>query len=709
MGARWRGAAILCLVPALLAGCLTMDEPPPTTSPPPASPSASAQATPSPRPSEPPRPQDELVIAVQGLPDRLLPPAADLADSIALDLVHRTLYRLGDDLAPKPDLATALPSPSRDGLTWTIALDLEGARFASGRPVTADDVAGSLSLARAPTCVMDSDVCATALAHLDSAEPSEDGTGVVLRLTDAFSPLLAELLARLPILDMTAVDAGASAIVTRAGDLEPTAPDALVTAVFRAVVADECLTEEPPHGCRLADHAPDLEAMLTGAGVTLPRLAPFTDPTGQVDRAAYANALLDRVAALGQVLTGTGRDRRAAALGLLDGFVPALGAGPYRVTTVVPGERMLLTPVPGQSDPPGIARIVLEVVADPSVAATRLQAGDVDWVPRTDQDLAGAINGSGRPARAGVRPLGASWVVVFNTRRGRPYRDKLTRAAFAACIDRAGLTERVGGGAAIPADTPLAAGSWAMEGGTGTGRDVARAEQLLDLAGWSIGEDGIRVRDGQRLSTSVALRTSQVRLLAMMQAAAGQLRECGIELTIEDLDVTGDRLLEQLRWPNDFDTLLALRSLGVDPDADLQAFESTHVTTDDPAHEVDSNPGGFRSAGIDRRLARARATLDQAERTDLYGEVQDLLATEVPAWWVWYETGWSAIADRVRGPDGEPVDPSGARYEHDIRTWSLLPMGSETPAPSRASPVVETPPEAPDASASPAGTASDAP
>jgi peptide/nickel transport system substrate-binding protein len=278
-----------------------------------------------------------------------------------------------------------------------------------------------------------------------------------------------------------------------------------------------------------------------------------------------------------------------------------------------------------------------------------------------------------------VRPLEASWLVVFNTRKGHPYADALTRAAFAACVDRDGLTASVGGGEAIVADTPLAAGSWAMGPDEGRGRDVAWAERRLDSAGWSVGDDGIRVRDGKRLSSTVALRGSQVRLLAMIQAVAGQLRECGIELTLEDLDVTGDRLLEQLRWPNDFDTLLTLRALGADPDTDLQAFESQHATSAD--HVSGSNPGGFASDGVDERVARARTTLDQDERTTLYGEVQDLMTTQVPAWWVWYETGWSAVADRLRDADGDPIDPTRPRYEHDIRSWTLLPIATPSPSP----------------------------
>ncbi|MEZ4596951.1 MAG: hypothetical protein R3C32_08995 [Chloroflexota bacterium] len=57
------------------------------------------------------------------------------------------------------------------------ALALDGARFASGRPVTAADVAGSLDLARSPTCKL-GDLCATAINQLDAAETAQDGTAV---------------------------------------------------------------------------------------------------------------------------------------------------------------------------------------------------------------------------------------------------------------------------------------------------------------------------------------------------------------------------------------------------------------------------------------------------------------------------------------------------------------------------------------------------
>ena len=392
-----------------------------------------------------------------------------------------------------------------------------------------------------------------------------------------------------------------------------------------------------------------------------------------VDAAAYANELLDRVASLGQVLSRTGTDRIAAALPLMDLSHVSLGSGAYRIVGGEPGTSIELAAVPGHvAGPPGIPRITLQVIADPAVAATRLLSGDVDWVIRTDMTQATAmrtLEGVG----AGLRPLPSQWSIVFNTREGRLYADERVRRAFAMCVDRAGLTATTGGGEAIEATTPLTPGSWAMTPPAASQRDVAGANRLLDEAGWVRGADGIRSRAGTRLSSAIALRSSQASLLAFVQGVSTQLRDCGIELEVQDLDLTGDSLLQQLRWPNDFDTLLTMRALSADSDPDVQAFESSHATSAD--QEVDANPGGFHSTEADKLIRQARRTTDRAARTDLYGRLQDVLDASVPTWPIWYATEWSAIADRVRGPDG-PIDTSKPDYAWDIPAWTLAPRTS---------------------------------
>ena len=657
--------ASLVVIGSIVTGCLSLDEPSPSVE-------SSIALPPSIAPSLPPRDPDALIVAVASYPGQLLPPANDEASDLLLNLLYDPLYRLDEQLVPHPQLAAALPTVSKDGLTWTIDLAPGDLRFTNGDPLTAADVVASLKLARSPTCSLGRDLCSTALDVLDSVEAVDDHQ-VRLTLTQPYAPFLAEVLAQLPILDDTAVQAGVAMIERGATGTPADAPDKLVNQVYKAVGADACLVEQPPAGCDLKDHTPALELMLTGAGLGLPSRQMFTNDTGQVDEAAYANELLDRVASLGQVLTRTGTDRLAAALPLLDLSDRPLGSGPYRVVGLHPGVSVDLEAVPGHlPTAAAIPRVSLQVMPDPAVATTRLLSGDVDWILRTDAEQAAAIDAvSG--ARAGLRPLQSQWTMVFNTRAGRPYADSSVRRAFAECVDRESLTTQVGGGEAITATTPIAPGSWAMHPPSPTGRDVAAANRLLDEAGWVVGSDGIRVRDGKRLSSAIAVRSSQSNLLAFAHSVATQVHDCGIELQVDDLDLTGDSLFQQLRWPNDFDTLLTMRALGADPDADLEAFESSHATSAD--QEVDANPGGYHSSEADQLIRQARETTDPTVRADLYRRLQDVLTRDVPAWSIWYDTEWSAIADRVRGPAGR-IDPRLPRFAWDIAAWTLAASGA---------------------------------
>ncbi len=651
------------VVTSMVTGCLSLDEPSPSTQP-------SLGPTPSPAATAAARDPDTLIVAVPEYPASLLPPAQDEASQLLLDLLYDPLYRLDEHQVPRPRLAADLPSVSDDGLTWTIDLASGDPKFADGSPITAADVVASLRIARSPTCSLGRDLCTAALATLDGVEAVNDHR-VRLTLSAPDAPLLAEVLAQLPILEGSALEAGAKAIVAAASSVAADAPDKLVTRIYKAVGDDGCLVTTPPAGCALSDHTADLETMLTNAGLPLPSSNAFLNESGQLDAAAYANELLDRVASLGQVLSRTGTDRFAAALPLMDLSQRTLGSGAYRIVGGEPGVSVELAAVAGHlAGPPGIPRIILQVIADPAVAATRLLSGDVDWVIQTDMPQATAMRtlaGVG----VGLRPLPSQWSIVFNTRDGRLYADERVRRAFALCVDRAGLTASTGGGEAIEARTPLTPGSWAMTPPAARQRDVAGADQLLDEAGWVRGADGIRTHGGKRLSSSIALRSSQASLLAFVQGVSTQLQDCGIELQVQDLDLTGDSLLQQLRWPNDFDTLLTMRTLAADPDPDVQAFESSHATSAD--QEVDANPGGFHSTEADKLIREARRTTARAARTGLYGRLQDVLDTSVPTWPIWYDTEWAAIADRVRGPDGA-IDTSVPDYAWDIPAWTLEPI-----------------------------------
>ncbi|WP_353115219.1 TIGR04028 family ABC transporter substrate-binding protein [Microbacterium sp.] len=66
--------------------------------------------------------------------------------------------------------------------------------------------------------------------------------------------------------------------------------------------------------------------------------------------------------------------------------------------------------------------------------------------------------------------------------------------------------------------------------------DVKKAESLLDDAGWKPGSDGIREKDGQRLSLSVFESLPQPQSKQTLELVAQQLKKVGVELKVKPGD-----------------------------------------------------------------------------------------------------------------------------------------------------------------------------
>jgi peptide/nickel transport system substrate-binding protein len=661
-GARSRPAwtrlvALALAAPTVLAGCLSLTDP---------SPSPNAIVAPSVDPSAAARQDGTLVVMAPDPVTRLLPPATNATEALLIDLLYDPLYRLDGSLRPIPVVAEAMPEVSDDGLTWRIPIR-DGARFHNGQTVRPADVAFSLRLAASPTCPLGRELCDAIGGHVVGS-PVVRPAAVTVTLDEPYSPFLAEGLAQLPILSEDVVKRATSALIGAADRLESERPDEVVQRIAEAQLDERCITDDPPDGCLLTDHREQLESMLRRARVGLPPRAAFTDTSGLFDENGYAGALLDRLYALGLVFGTEAADRQAAALPLLDASATPLGSGAFRLDEIVDdGSRYVLAANRSRAGgDPGLDGIEVVIERDPSVSATRLLTGEADWVLQVGPEQVRTLTGvSG--VRIGERPLPVQRGILFNVRPDRVYFDAAARRAFGLCLDREALATQLDPDRPIARD-PYRSASWARPEVQPGIRDVEAATDALDAAGWRTGPDGIRARDGVRLASSIAIRPSRADLLAFGYAASEQLAECGIELTVEELDLTGDTMLEQLRWPNDFDTLLLARQLGADPDTDIVAFESSRATT--AQNQADANAGGFASELADYLIADARTKLDEAQRTTSYAELQGLLEENMPYWPLWYDSAVSALSSRVRDESGM-IDPSRERFAWDVGRWSV--------------------------------------
>ncbi|MDO4795799.1 MAG: ABC transporter substrate-binding protein [Brachymonas sp.] len=184
-----------------------------------------------------------------------------------------------------------------------------------------------------------------------------------------------------------------------------------------------------------------------------------------------------------------------------------IGTGKFKVTAYAKALSAELERVNAQEGQgPLIDRIVYKVIPDDQASVAALRAGDVDIIGAADHHSTipfEAVPTMQNDPKLTVekRSYGRYQVVEMNTKQG-PTADIRVRQALNAALDRTAMVKGLLANAAAPAwaiippHYPFAKGLAGME----YKYDPELAKKLLDEAGWKMGADGIREKDGKKLS-----------------------------------------------------------------------------------------------------------------------------------------------------------------------------------------------------------------
>ncbi len=151
--------------------------------------------------------------------------------------------------------------------------------------------------------------------------------------------------------------------------------------------------------------------------------------------------------------------------------------------------------------------------------------------------------------------------------------------------------------------------------------DPAKANSLLDNAGYKRGKDGIRFHLTIKTSTDETSRT----LAVVIQQ---QLRQVGIALDVRTFefatfyaDITkGAFQMYTLRW------------IGGNEEPDI--FRYAYATSSAPPHGA--NRGYYSNPAVDALIAKAAITPAQSDRAAIYSQIQQIVATDLPSINLWY-------------------------------------------------------------------------
>lgn len=296
-----------------------------------------------------------------------------------------------------------------------------------------------------------------------------------------------------------------------------------------------------------------------------------------------------------------------------------IGSGPFSVQSYTPNEGAVLERRDGYEWGPSIAghtgeayldTITYKVIPESGNRTGSLQSGQIDATTGIATADAVLFEGDGFWSLNRANP--GSVYNLFANQSTEKLADENVRLAIQKGIDREQITSTLLGPDDKPAVSPLASSTpYFTDLSDVLEYDPEGAEKLLEKSGWTEGDDGIREKNGEKLSFHVTYWQSPKEVLELVQQ---QLRQIGVDLQLTFASIA-DVTAANADGTYDFSYGNLTRA---DPDV-LRTVFSVNGTSNATKRT--------EPAEVDELLDQQAAIIDPAERQKVVDEAARLLIT----------------------------------------------------------------------------------
>ena len=305
-----------------------------------------------------------------------------------------------------------------------------------------------------------------------------------------------------------------------------------------------------------------------------------------------------------------------------------VGTGAFKWAQRIAGDHIeLVANTDYVGEGPYLERLVFKYIPDMTVLYTQFKSGDIDLVDQAYITADHYAEASTLPDRVVKLEPGASVESIYLNLEKPQFKDPAVRQALYAAIDRKAILEALYYGVHNPTETFMPQNSYYYNPNLPAQEfNLERARQILDEAGWVPGADGIRAKDGVRLSFANSTTSGNHLREQAQQFLQQTFAEIGVEMTISNLPAAvmwGDFWLK-----SQFESAISgvTNLIAADPDVTNRLHTKAIVAKGGKG----SNTGQYSNPEVDALLDKGARTFDREERRAIYLRVQEIVRQDLP-------------------------------------------------------------------------------
>lgn len=343
-----------------------------------------------------------------------------------------------------------------------------------------------------------------------------------------------------------------------------------------------------------------------------------------------------------------------------------IGTGPYLFVERTAGSHTVYKRNPAyHRGAPKLEKFIHKYVPDQSVLFTQFKTGEIDVLGTQGVPPERVSEAKKLPEREVLyTPIPNVEFIYFNC--GKPqFADPRVRRAIYIAIEKQKWIDQVYYGTVKRTLSYLHTNHWAYNTNLkDPGYDPRKAAEMLDAAGWKVGSDGVREKDGVKLRFSMSTSAGNKAREQAQQLVQQNLKDINVVMEIKNMP--GSVIWGEYCTMSKFDTLMVGWNppVGVDPDYTARC----HSKQIPAKYGQGANYVQYENQIVDKLLEEGVTKTDQSKRKEIYFKIQEILFEDMPFAPIF---GKAYHIGKKTSVGGYKVNPYTADQQWNVQKWYI--------------------------------------